>query len=211
MTIEEILKKIHIRYEKNTDYAQSGSEDLAIRIAYVNDALGNLEKEAREGVVFPFLITQTTLSLSGTGTDALPSDFLTFISTKEQPAVFSLGSYVYTNASSDDGVYLTASGVETGNLFWQEGTNMRTLPPASGDISLYYQKKLPRYETGSESGDFLLTDTDYIQEYVLAYLYLDDENLNQYNAHINNAKELLENMRNVALVSSKRELFGFGK
>lgn len=192
-TIVDVLNNVHVRFEKNTDYPASTSEDHIVRVAYSDDAISMWEKEARKGKYYKPLISQASIVAGGTGTDANESDFLEFMRAKEMPAVITDGLAQWMEVSAEDGNYQEQNNLEN-NIFWLEGANIRTLPAITGTITFPYIRKATRYPLGTEVTTLEIEDPMFIQEYDLAMLYLDDGNLNQYQAHMNNAQDILETM-----------------
>jgi hypothetical protein len=211
MTITEILQKIHVRYEHNTDYPSTGSEDFVSRLAYIDDALDEWEQKALSGALFPELKSSASFSATGSGSDPLLSDFLVFIRAKEKPAVIKSGTTQYTEVSMSDGNQMVSEGQTTGNYFWVEGGNIRTLPAITGTITFPYIRKATRYPLGTESTPIELKIEKYLMNYALAQLFLDDGDLNKYQAKINMAQEALESMENLALIAPPEDSsWGFG-
>lgn len=210
MTPVELLQGVHVRFEKNTDYPDSTEEDHVVRVAYMNDAIDTLEKEALEGVNWDFLKTSASMTFSGTGTDTLPSDFLTFLRVGNS-ASLKIGNATYTETSSSEGNMLANNGEKGAYVMWIEGTNLRTYPEASGTITVTYIKHATRYPLGTEVTTLEIPRPLFIQEYILANLYLDDGNVNQYNAHMNIAKDQLDTMRlNTLINRNEQNNFAFG-
>lgn len=211
MTITEVLQKIHVRYEKNTDYPSSTSEDFITRLAYVDDALGEVDKLGRKGVFLPKLKKPASIVATGSGADPLPTDFNVFIHPKELPAVINAGTVEYTEISMADGNGMVSDGRTIGNYFWVEGGNIITLPAITGTITFPYIKKITRYVLGTESDPIEFEDEQFFVESALAYLFLDDGDLNKYQAHINIAQEILETLEIKALISPPEASdWGFG-
>lgn len=198
-----ILQKVHVRYEGDTSYPTSSEEDFIVRLAHLDDATDTIEMKTKEGVKYQFLSKEGTLACGGTGTDALPTDFLAFATD-----YLKAGSNEYKKVSKEDGIKYGQAGYKP-YCFWQEGTNLRSLPELSGSITLPYQRKLTRFTTGDET-----TDVDgnpkFYQEYILSKLYLDDGDLNQYNVHANEAKEYLDADIVEGITGESATPFGFG-
>jgi hypothetical protein len=203
MTAQEVLEKVHVRYEGDTSYPTSTEEDFIVRLAHLDDATDTIEQEAKQGVVYPFLVAQASITAGGTGTDALETDHLSFVTD-----YLKAGDAEYRKVSKEDGNRYEQDGLAP-YVFWQEGTNLRSLPALSGTVTFPYQRKLTRFTTGDETDD-VDGDPKYYQEFVLAMLYLDDGDLNQYNVHANNAKDILQLMKHEAIVGESAVKFPFG-
>lgn len=204
LTPVEILQKVHVRYEGNTDYPATGEEDHTVRVAYLDDAVSALEREAMNGVKFDFLREEATLVATGTGSDDLEADFLSFFTD-----YIKAGSSEYTRVGKEEGNFYEQSGASP-YVFWREGTKLRSLPALSGTITYPYQRKFNRFPLGTES-----TTADgecsYYVESIIAMLYLSDGDLNQYNVHANNAKDILDGTKGEAITSAPNQSqFGIG-
>lgn len=207
---QAVLEAVHEEYEKNTDYPDTTSEDFVVRRRYGNNGIKEWEKEAKEGVSWDSLRTAASIAAGGTGTDALPTDFLNFMRANEQPAVISDGTHEWEEISMQDGNKIVQDGITGGNIFWVEAGNIRTLPAITGTITFPYLRKATRYPIGTEA-DELDMDDYFLQEYILAQLYLDDADLSSYQAHMQAAKDALDSSKYKAIVESpKNSYWGFG-
>lgn len=208
-TIAEVLQKVHVRYEKNTDYPESSSEDFIVRLAYGDDGINEWEKEAKNGVPWPELKEDESKAATGNGSDPLPSDFLEFIRSDEKPAVIKSGDTQWKEVSMQEGNRMKQDGYSP-NVFWVEGSNIITLPAITGTIEFPYLRKMTRYPLGTES-DPVECDDKYLQEYILAQLYLDDKNMMAYQSHAQAAKDILDTKKFDIITQKPTESsWGFG-
>lgn len=194
MTVEEILKRVHRKFAKDTDYPETGSEDQLVRIDHLNDAIAEWEGKVREGIYFPELVSSTPITLGGTGTDALPDDFLSFIrknNEDEDASTIVIGSNYWVEVSLTQGLRAVAEGLSP-YIFWQEGGNIRTLPAATGTIG--YLKKAMRYETGEETDEPEMRDHSFLEDYTVAKVFLDNDDQTLYQSFMSSAKEKLDRM-----------------
>lgn len=209
-TMQTLLNKVHLRYQKDTDYPDPTSEDFAIMLAYADDGITMWEKEAQEGVPFKILIKQNNSVPTGTGTDPEPDDFLNFLRAEDKPAIITDGKSEWREVSSGDGNRMVQDG-NAPQVFWREAGNIRTLPAISGSMRFPYIRKATRYPLGTESIPIEISDEMFLQEYVIAMLYLDDDNLTEYQAHMNNAKDILLTMKGKSLSEPADDSdWGFG-
>jgi len=204
LTPTEILQKVHVRYENNIDYPAVGEEDFIVRVAYLDDSISALEREALNGVKFDFLREEETLVAGGTGSDNLPADFLSFLTD-----YIKAGNSEYVRTTKEQGNYYEQAG-SAPYVFWKEGTVLRSLPALSGTVTYPYQRKFTRFPNGDE-----VTTADgegsYYIESLLAFLYLSDGDLNQYNVHANNAKDILDALKGEAITNAPNQSqFGIG-
>lgn len=205
MTIENILKKVHRKFAKDTDYPEAGSEDLLVRLDHADDAITEYEDCAKKGYSFKELITSASLTLGGTGTDALPADFLAFIRRFDMKAggftkaELLIGNCVMAEVSASEGNRLAQEGLSP-NVFWVEGANIRTLPAAVGTITLPYLKKHTRYVTGIETDEPEMEDPKFIEDWVTAKVFLDNADDMLYQSFFASADEKLKDMKYNALV-----------
>lgn len=204
LTPTEILQKVHVRYENNIDYPGVGEEDFIVRVAYLDDSVSALEREAMNGVKFDFLRAEESLTAGGTGSDDLPTNFLSFLTD-----YIKVGSTEYVRTDKTTGNYDEQAGFAP-YVFWKEGTKLRSLPALSGAVTYPYQRKFTRFPNGDE-----ITTADgegsYYIESILATLYLSDGDLNQYNVHANQAKDILESTKGEAITTAPNQSqFGIG-
>lgn len=213
MTPVEVLQKVHIRYEKNTDYPEIGSEDHTVRLAYFDDAITNAEIEMKNGVKPLSQITSASFTASGTGTEDLSTevaDFLDFARVADEPMYLVQDASQWQEVSPEQGRDSEVRGMEP-YIFWLEGTNLKTLPAITGTVTFPYLKKITRYPLGSETTEIVYPNPYFCIEYILGMLYLDDGEINQYNAHMNNAGEILTADRTQGIIGTQSgSTFGFG-
>jgi len=213
MTPVEVLQKVHVRYEKNTDYPEVGSEDHTVRLAYFDDAITNAEIEMKMGAKPLSQISSASFSASGTGTEDLSTevtDFLDFVRVEDMPLYLIQDSAEWQEVAPEMGKDYEIRGLEP-YVFWREGTNLRTLPAITGTVTFPYLQKLTRYPLGSETTEIVNPDPYFCIEYILGMLYLDDGEINQYNAHMNTASEILSANRVEGIIGTQSgSNFGFG-
>jgi hypothetical protein len=207
------LEAVHELYEKNTDYPDITSEDFVVRRRYGNNSIHELEKEVKNGVIIKGLKESASFAANGTGTDSMTTNvptFLSFIRSDGCAAIISDGQNEWKEVSAQMGNRMVQDKITNPYVFWVEAGNIRTLPALAGTMQFPYLRKPNYYPIGTES-DALDVDSVYLQEYVLAYLYLDDENLSAYQAHMQNAKDILDSIRVEAITNPPEESsWGFG-
>jgi len=199
MLVQDILKKVHRKFAKDTDYPEEGSEDLLVRIDHLNDGVAEWENKVKDGVYWTELVSETPFTLGGTGSDALPSDFLSFIrknNEDDDASVIIVGNNVWTEVSPAEGMRSVASGLSP-YIFWQEGKMLKTLPAATGDIP--YLRKATRYATGVETTEPEMSDPSFLEDYTLSKVFLDNSDDTLYTVFANSAKEKLDAMAYEAL------------
>ena len=210
-TIQQLLNKVHLRFEKNTDYPDTSEEDYIVRLGYADDGITMWEKETREGVLWRDLKSVASIPASGTGSNPEPTDFLAFIRQEDGPAVISDGTREWTEVSMNKGNRIKQQNASP-YVFYREAGNIITLPALSGTMQFPYLRKATRYPLGTETTPIEIDDEMFLQEYVLAMLYLDDDNLSQYQSHMNNAKDILVGMKYDAIVEVPDDSgWGFGR
>ena len=209
MTVEEILKRVHRKFEGDTDYPESGDEDLLTRIDFLNDAIEEWEGKVREGVLWPELLEDASVSCGGTGSDDMPDDFLVWAPQKEQAAIIKVGGSTYTVVDPKTGRRHEQENLE-GHIAWAEGGTLRTLPAANGTATFPYIKSATRYETGSETTEPECPNHKFLEKYVLAQLYLSDDDLTQFEANSLDAGEKLEDMTLPYIVDVPKDDDGWG-
>jgi len=199
MTISEILQRVHRKFAKDTDYPDAGSEDLLVRLDHADDAVSEWEDCVHEGYNWKELLVPTyAFAFGGTGTDALPGNFLSFIRPFNHASELQIGSTVYVEVKSADGERMAQQELVP-YVFWIEGSNIRTLPAASGTENLPYLKKATRYTTGAETDEPEMENHKFIEDYVTAKVYLDNADDMLYQSFMNSAQEKLQRMKYNAL------------
>jgi len=204
--IADILQKAHRKFSKDIDYPETGSEDLLVELDHADDAIDEYEDCAREGYAFKELITSDTLVLGGTGTDPLPVNFLTFIRRFDvqdggyQKAELQIGSAIFTEIAASEGNRLAQQGLSLQNVFWAEGGNFRSLPAVTSSILLPYLKKHTRYTTGAETTEPEMENPKFIEDYVTAKIFLDNNDDTLYQSFMQSAVDKLKKMKYNALV-----------
>lgn len=204
MTIAEILQKVHRKFSKDTDYPESGSEDLLVRLDHADDAISEWESLVFEGYNWKDLIVPAySFIFGGTGTDPLPINFLSFLRHFNQEngfnkAEFQAGSVIYSEVKSNEGAQMEQEGLVP-YVFWKEGDNIRTLPAVSGTIILPYLKKATRFTTGAETDEPEMEDQKFIEDYVLGKVFLDNADDTLYQSYFASANERLKRMKYNAL------------
>lgn len=209
MLIQEFLQDVHLDYEKNTDYPDTGSEDFKVRLVFTNKGIKVWEDEVNEGVYWPVLKETASIAAAGLGSDSLPDDFLSFMRAKESPAVIKSGEKKWTESSINDGNRMKQENLSP-NVFWIEAGKIATLPVITGTIEFPYLRKANRFSTGNET-DPIDPDENFLHEFVLAQLYLDDKNFDAYQVHLQAAKEHLDKKKNQLIAEIPDDsAWGFG-
>lgn len=202
--IEDILKKVHRKVAKDTDYPEAGSEDLLVRLDHVDDAISEYEDCVKEGYQFKeLLVPPITLTFGGTGSDDLPDDFLSFVRNFNDDgmnkAELLIGSTLYSEIKAGEGRQSEQQELAP-YVFWVEGGNIHTLPAASGSITCPYLKKHTRYTTGAEATEPEMENSKFIEDYVTAKVFLDNDDDTLYQSFMTSAAEKLKQMKYNAII-----------
>jgi hypothetical protein len=202
--VADILKKAHRKFAKDTDYPEEGDEDRLVRLDHIDDGISEWEDMVKTGVYWPeLMVTDYSLAFGGTGTDNLPTNFLSTYRAEEQPAVIVSGSIKWTEVAAKDGARMVQEGV-TPYVFWIEGRKIRTLPAASGSIPFPYLKKATRYTTGEEVTPIEMSNPKFLEDYLTGKIFLDnDDDLGD--SYLAAAKEKLDGMTYAVIVSPPNE------
>lgn len=200
--IADILKKVHRKFAKDTDYPEAGSEDLLVRLDHVDDAISEWEDLVKEGYNWKELMTSDSLVFAGTGSDALPANFLSFIHSfgddGYEVAELMIGNALYTEVKAAEGSKYVQEELSP-YIFWEEGGNIKTLPAALGTITLPYLKKATRFTVGDETTEPEMENPKFIEDYVLAKVFLDNDDSTLYQSFMTSAGEKLKQMKYNAL------------
>lgn len=200
--IADILKKIHRKYAKDLDYPATGSEETMVRLDHVDDAISEWEDLVKEGYNWKELMTSGAFVFAGSGSDAAPADFLSFIhnfgNDGYEMAQLQIGSAVYMEVKAAEGSNMKMADYSP-YIFWIEGVNIMTLPAANGTITMPYLKKATRYVTGEETTEPEMENPKFIEDYATAKVFLDSKNSTMYTANMTQANEKLKQMKYNAL------------
>lgn len=195
MTIQEILKKAHRQWDKTSDYPDPLQDEWLVYVDHANDAIDEWEDCIREGYVWTELRTTDSVTFGGSGSDALPEDFLTFIpQCMNGPTILMIGGQEYTKIDAcQSGTYL--QGNTYGRVFWTEGGIVRTVPAVSGTYNIPYARKATRYVTGTEATPPEMRNHAFITAYVLAKIYADNNDHTGFTLNMTTASDRLNSMK----------------
>lgn len=146
MTVSDVLKTIHRKYEGDTNYPTSG-EDFNLRMGLINDAI--LEWESVENTRWKELIEKKTGTTDGTNQIACPSDFVDIMSQLK------IGNDVYGFQKPDEARRLLMAG-NTDKFFFISGQpedyklNVNPTPDNNLSYEYYYYKRAPIVSSGSD-------------------------------------------------------------
>ncbi len=194
MDFQEIIKQMHVGYAGDTEYPESGSDEMATMVRHANSAITEHERCVREGVQWPELKNDASVACGGTGTDLHGLEFLDFFREPDGRASVSVGGSLYLVVSAQEGVRADRMGI-TPYYAWIEGKNLRTLPAASGTAEFKYLKKETRFSTGEETTEPEMSDPTMIVQYGIGMMRIDDEDFSQGEVNLSNAQEALRMMK----------------
>lgn len=210
MTIREALQSIHLKYEKNIDYPDDSGEDTLLRLAYAMDAIRTWAKEVKEGVFWRVLKKDASQVATGTGEDDLPVDFLDFIHSPDSQAIIKSGETMWYQVSLEKGLRAKQDGNES-YIFWVQAGKIKTLPAISGTMEFPYIKKPHEYTDIADTVEIEIDDSEFVVDYVVGRLFLDDDNMSQYNHYMSTARDLLLSMKlNHIAEPAQESEWGFG-
>lgn len=194
MTTEQILQKVHRRYEGSTDYPESGDSDYDLRLALLGDGV-----EAWADENYPWVELYVTLADAATGdktTDGTavidcPTDFL-------RPAtMLKIGNTYYsfqrkektinTLRQDSSAYYFTVVGSPG-----SKDIHVNPTPESGLTISYGYIKSATRPTTGSDIPQ--VPRPDYLTYYILAALYEQDYRNDMVNFYEQKMQEELQKM-----------------
>jgi hypothetical protein len=199
---DELLKKAHRQFARDIEYPETGSEERLVMVDHYNNALSVYEGKALEGIpLTELMVTNESLVCGGTGSDALPEQFLCFFRMRpEMPATLRVNSAYYQEVSAAEGAQAVMES-NGGNIFWVEGSNFRSFPAISGTFYFPYLKKCTRITTGDETTLSEVKNKYFIADFVTARLALDNEDDTLYQQYNNDAIEKLNSTVGAILAS----------
>lgn len=188
MTVDEILKSIHRKYEGDVNYPTSG-EDFDLRMGLINDAI--LEWESTENTRWKELITKKTGTTDGSNEIACPTDFVDIISQLK------IGGSVYGFIQPDEARRLLMAGSK-GKFFFISGSpsaykiNVNPTPEANLLYEYYYYRRAPM--VSSVNDEVVVPKPLFIIYSVLARLYELDNQLTTASLYEQKAINVLNDM-----------------
>lgn len=209
MTIDEVMKAIHVKYEHNTDYYDSSHEDYKTRLALVNEKINMWENE--EGILWRELFTTVTDRFDDNGTYEI-SDIL-------MPANKILCNGVYYEYLSPELIQEQEKydlGKNVFTITQEDGVKSLNVRPALANeqFTFNYYRKATTYSTGSETEPLDMADPYFVVHSVAAELFLDDMDTEKAGVAVQIATQKLEGMKakNAAVpvfVDTKQEDYTF--
>lgn len=199
MTLDEILKKIHIKYEGDTSYPTVGEEDYEIRLEKVNQAID--EWAYLDDTYWTELFTNLSDAVDGDKTattsqtqyDA-PSDFR-FISSFLTITDSSGNNYFYTYIRPDK-VLSVQENDPSGKYFYITGKpsayKINILNPIDGTINYSYYKTPTHLSQPTDVPE--MSNPLFIVYSVVADLYELDNRNDMVNKYMQLAKQALDLM-----------------
>jgi hypothetical protein len=189
MTGTEILNTIHAIYEQDTSYPETSSDDYAIRLVYVNQAILTWQNEVFNGFLWAELYKSVTNPLSTTSI----SDFL-------YPEKFYLENYEFEYVLPHEGVQNMIEATNN-RIYWITGgagnkvVNIYPGASGTGNYTISYYKEATLFNSGNIGNHVEMTNPNFVIQYVLAQLYATDGDQNLFNQSMNMANQYLAQMK----------------
>lgn len=187
MQIQKIINNVHIKFSQSTENLDHLSEEWLIYVRYADDAISTWEDCVCEGYRWHELRAKSTVTFSGSGSDAAPENFLCFADD-----VVRIGGTDYrVVAPAEMG---QCDGVTS--IIWMDGEHLRTCPAvAPGAHDFVYLRKATRYTTGTETAPIDMRNPKMIEHFVLARVYAANNDVSGYNIAMTDAAEALKTMK----------------
>lgn len=195
MLIEDLMEDLYYDFEKSADTPDKTSEDYLVRLRYVRKAIQNWANE--QGIEWKELYGTLSQTLTagvyndnaGTGT----------LENFKRPAGFlrvGEDKYEYVRPEQVEKEVRENVAKKIYTVTGSKGTfSINVYPVVSGAFTLDYRKEPTLYYTGSETTEIEMSDPEFIIEFVLAQLYLDDNNSNQATVEMQIATAKMDSMK----------------
>ena len=195
MLIEDLMEDLYFEFEKSADTPDKDSEDYKVRLRYVRKAIRNWENE--EGIEWKELFG----TISGTLASGIYNDNsgANTLENFKRPAGFlKIGEdkYEYVRPEALEKEVRENPSKKIYSVLGSKGTySIQVYPVISADFTLNYRKEATVFTTGSEVTHIEMSDPEFIISYVLAQLYLDDQNSQQATVEMQIASSKMDAMK----------------
>jgi len=197
-TFAEVVQTGFKGYAGASEEADAGSDEMASVIFHANRAITEWERCVREGIQWPELRDEASVTCGGTGSDDHDLDFLDFFREPDGNAGVTIDGVLHMVVSASTGKRMERIGTSSGHYAWIEGPKLRTYPAALGTSTFSYLRKATRIVTGDEDTEPEMSDPSMISEYVTGMLFAsdgDDTSVQSGSIHISSANEALRMMK----------------
>lgn len=173
MTVDQILQKVHRRYEGSVDYPVSGDDDYDLRLALLGDGVESWADEPQnwKELYTPVSTSDGDKTTDGTSTIDCPTNFLrpaTMLQISNTYYTFQRKELTINTLRNDSGAYFFTVVGTPGAYDIQVNPT-----PATGlTITYDYIKTATRPTTGSEIPQ--VPNPNFLVYYILAALYEQD-------------------------------------
>lgn len=184
MTIENAMLSVFKRFEKSIDTPDKTSEDYIIRLDYANRAIRQWENE--EGMDWKELCG----TLSGTLTNGVCNNQTTLANFKSPSGFLRIGTdrYIYVRPERVEREQALNPSKKIYTITGAKGSkSINVYPAVSADFYLDYKKYATTYATGSETTEIEMSNPEFITAFVVAMLYMDDDNSTQAGVEMQSA------------------------
>jgi hypothetical protein len=192
MLIADALKEIYKRFEKSIDEPDNDSEDYIVRLSYANKAIRQWENEL--GMNWKELYG----TLSGTLVNGVCNDQTTLATFKSPEGYLRIGSdrYTYVRPERVERETTLYPSKKVYTVTGSKGSkSINVYPAISADFYLDYKKYATTYVTGEETTEIEMSNPEFLISFVIAMLYLDDDNSAQAGVEMQSATGAMESMK----------------
>lgn len=195
MLIADLMSDLYLDFEKSVDTPDKTSEDYLVRLRYVRKAIKNWENE--KGIDWKELFGTISQTLSA-GVYNNNTGAGTLESFKRAAGFLRVGTdkYDYVRPEQVEKEVRENISKKIYTVTGSKGTfAINVYPSISGAFTLNYRKAATLFYTGNETTEIEMSDPEFILEFVLAQLYLDDSNQAQATVEMQIASEKMEAMQ----------------
>lgn len=193
MLIADAMREVYYRFEKSPDEPDNTSEDYIVRLSYANRAIRQWEHE--EGMDWKELYQ----TITGTLVNGVCSDNVTALASFKRPSgLLRIGSDRYSYVRPER-VEREVTMYPSKKIYTVTGSKgsyaVNVYPAVSGTFSLDIQKNATTYSTGEETTEIEMSNPEFLIQFVVAMLYLDDNNSSQAGVEMQSATGAMEAMK----------------
>lgn len=192
MLIADAMKSVYKRFEKSTDDPDTTSEDYLVRLDYANRAIRQWENE--QGVDWKEL----SGTLSGTLVNGICNNQTTLANFKSPLGFLRIGTdrYIYVRPERVERETTLYPSKKIYTVTGSKGSkSINAYPAVSADFTLDYKKYATTYTTGEETTEIEMSNPEFLISFVVAMLYMDDDNSSQAQVEMQSATGAMDGMK----------------
>jgi hypothetical protein len=167
MTGTEILNTIHTIYEQDIAFPDITSEDYAIRLTYLNQAIKTWESELFNGFLWNELFVTSVLPFNTTTINNFLFPEKLYVGNTKYDYVLPHNAVEKINNNTNENIYYVTGG---------SNNKIINIYPvlSSGNYTISYYKEATLFNSGNIGNHIEMANPNFTIQYVLAQLYASD-------------------------------------